>query len=163
MNEQEIDQLPTGRSRYILLHAALGRIAGNYRGEPPGEHSRLCRQAVRDTLGVPADAGGLALLAAFAPHREVYESMLAAFTEVLQLGLHYENYKEPDNVEAVTANTAWSMFIQAYEGVHLSDAERKLATCDAMLCALEYWLTFTTGGLMQATLDLYEMMGGDQQ
>lgn len=163
MNDQEIDQLPTGRCRYVLLHTALARIATAFRGEPPAEHSRLCRQAVRDALGVPVDAEGVTLLAALADQREVYESMLAAFTEVLQLGLHYENYRQPDNTESVVANKAWSMFMEAYKGVHLSEAERKLATCSAMLRALEYWLTFTTGGLMQATLDLYEMMGGEQR
>jgi hypothetical protein len=139
--------VPTTTVRNQVLRECMSWVAVHYEGvdAPDAWH-----RAVRDSLGLPAE--GPVQPDSFGPTS--YDHVLLAFEEVFALGLHYETTGEPATAEARTAHDTWRVFLGKVGDVELSSDEAVLDHLDAMVTGLEQWLTYTPGGLADATRNL---------
>jgi hypothetical protein len=142
-----ITGVPTTTVRNQVLRESMAWIAVHYDGvDAPAAWHR----AVREPLGLPLD--GPLLSESF--RATTYDHVLLAFEEILALGLHYENTGDPATAEARAAHDTWRAFMAGIGEVELSSDERVLDHLDAMVGGLENWLTYTPGGLADATNNL---------
>jgi hypothetical protein len=139
--------IPTTTVRNQVLRECMSWIAVHYEGvdAPDAWH-----RAVRDSLGLPA--GGPVGPDSFGA--TTYDHVLLAFEEVLALGLHYERTGEPATAEARAAHDSWRVFLGVVGNDAVSSDEAVLDHLDAMVAGLEQWLTYTPGGLADATRNL---------
>jgi hypothetical protein len=139
--------VPTTTVRNQVLRECVAWIAVHYEGVQAPE---VWHRAVREPLGLPLD--GPLMTESF--RATTYDHVLLAFEEIFALGLHYENTGDPATAEARTAHDTWRVFMAGVDEVDLSSDERVLDHLDAMVAGLEHWLTYTPGGLADATNNL---------
>lgn len=149
-----ITGVPTTTVRNQVLRECMVWIGLNYDGvdAPDAWH-----RAVRETFGLPLE-GTLRPESFLA---STYDHVLLAFEEILALGLHYETTGEPATTEARTAHDTWRVFMGAVDQVDLSTDEAVLDHLDAMVAGLEHWMTYTPGGLADATRNLDAFLNAD--
>lgn len=142
-----ITGVPTTTVRNQVLREAMTWIAVHYAGSdaPDAWH-----RAVREPLGLPLDGP-------LRPESFVsttYDHVLLAFEEILALGLQYDSTGLPATAEARTAHDTWRVFTAGIGDLDLGSDEKLLEHLDAMVAGLEHWLTYTPGGLADATGNL---------
>ncbi len=142
--------LPTTTVRNDLLRDCLAWIGAHYEG---GDEATAWNQAVRETLGIPYT--GRITPEAFT--RCVYEYARRGVEEILALGLHF--YDDLDVTgEARTAVATWQLFMQTLHRPELTEEDRRYVHVEAMVVGLEHWITYTPGGLQDATRSLQLLM-----
>lgn len=149
-----ITRVSTTTVRNQVLRECMAWIAVHYDGLDAPD---AWRRSVRDTLGLPLDGP----LRPESFGSTSYDHVLLAFEEILALGLHYETTGEPATSEARTAHDTWRVFVAVVDGVDVTTDERVLDHLDAMVAGLEYWITYTPGGLADATRNLDAFLNAD--
>jgi hypothetical protein len=142
--------MPETTVRNDLLRDCLAWIGAHYDG---GDMPTAWFGAVRDTLGLPHE--GLITPEMFAPR--VYNRVLLGFEEILALGLHFR-VDEDVTGEGRAAVATWHLFTGLVGNADLTGDQRRFAHIDAMVAGLEYWVTYTPGGLAEATRGLQRLI-----
>ena len=142
--------LPTTTVRNDLLRDCLAWIGAHYDGGCP---TTAWHHAVRETLGIPYDGPIRPDLFT----RCVYDYVRQGFEEILALGLHFHDDLDVTG-EGRTAVETWQLFMETLHQPLLTDEERRYVHVEAMVVGLEHWVSYTPGGLQDATKSLQLLM-----
>jgi hypothetical protein len=142
--------LPTSRQRDALLQECLAWVGKYYEG---GSVVDCCHVAVREVLHLPLDDRPL--------RRDMFvgdefDAVRVPYGELLGLGLVADASLEDVRIAQVIRHRIRDALSQP----DLSDAQSRRLQLEAMVDAVEYWLTWTPGGLAEAVQDLFVLMKG---
>jgi hypothetical protein len=144
--------LPISRQREGLLQECLAWVGKYYEG---GSVADACHFAVREVLNLPLDSRPL--------RRDMfvggeYQRVHIPFGELLGLGL-IEGVEASDVDLRLAASIRRELF-RATHQPDLTEAQQAQIRLEAMVAALERWLTWTPGGLAEAVQDLFVLYHG---
>ena len=87
----------------------------------------------------------------------MYDYVRRGFEEILALGLHFHDDLDVTG-EGRTAVATWQLFMKTLHQPELTEDERRFVHVEAMVVGLEHWITYTPGGLQDATKSLRMLM-----
>jgi hypothetical protein len=142
--------LPTSRQRDALLLECLSWVGKYYEG---GSVADCCHVAVREALHLPLDNRPL--------RRDMfvgdeYDAVRIPYGELLGLGL----VSEASGADLRIAETIRRRLRHAMSQSDLNKAQVQRMQLESMVDAVEYWLTWTPGGLAEAVQDLFVLIKG---
>jgi hypothetical protein len=142
--------LPTSHRREALLHECLAWVGKCYEG---GSVADCCHVAVREVLHLPIDNRPL--------RRDMFigdefDAVRIPYGELLGLGL----VSDASEADLRIAATVRRRLRDAMSQPDLSTAQAKRLQLEAMVDAVEYWLTWTPRGLAEAVQDLFVLIKG---
>lgn len=105
--------------------------------------------AVRSVLGLPLDDNVLLTKADFTT--EAYDRAHQCFRDIVCIARHARKGELEDSPYVVVTVAAYKSLTQQRD---LNEDQQKTHALTAMVDALQYWCTYTPGGLFDATRDL---------